>query len=79
MSKAVSYAPGFAERRKRSKMVRRAVLSSRQLSGLHRAWELKLSCGHTREYHMLNAPIPKTSYCGHCTRGFPPQSNPEGK
>jgi hypothetical protein len=49
-------------------MVRRKVLSSRQLTGLHRTWELLLSCGHRREYHMLNAPIPKTSHCGRCTR-----------
>ena len=50
-------------------MIRRKVLSSRRLSGLWRTWELKLSCGHTREFRPVNASVPKTSYCGHCTRG----------
>jgi hypothetical protein len=53
-------------------MIRRRVLTARRLSGLHRTFELRLSCGHTREYHMLNALVPKTSYCGHCSRGHVP-------
>lgn len=48
-------------------MVRRKVLLYRQLNSLHRTWELQLSCGHRREYHMLNAPIPKTTQCSRCT------------
>lgn len=48
---------------------RRPVVSSRQLTGLHRTYELQLGCGHTREWRMGNRSIPATSRCTKCEQG----------